>query len=105
MNLIWMWRCLCWKKALFCFEQGKESGLAQKARAHRMSLLFQQELQQRRTNEDDARMELRSAEIVEQLLCENLLEEARRLLEYAILPRLGAFSRAKLEEKVLHRLL
>lgn len=89
------------EKALFCFQQGKEVALAQKARTHRISLLFQQGLQQGEVNKEDARFEIRSAEILEQLLSENLLQEAHRLMESTILPRLGTFSREKLKKEFL----
>ena len=92
------------EKAVFCFEQGKDQALAQKSRTHRKSLLFQRELQQGGSATGDARLESRSAEILEQLLAENLLLEARRLMEASVMPRLGKFSQDKMNKIVLPRL-
>jgi len=94
------------EKALFCFEQGKENALAQKTRTHRLSLLLQRDLREQdpMCSKGSAAIELQSAEMLEQLLSENLLLEARRLMETSVLPHLGTFSQEKLEKSVLLRL-
>ena len=93
------------EKALFCFIQGKDSHLARKARTHRASLLLQQSLQA--SSQDNVSSsnavdtELRCADVVEQLLSENLLVEVCHLLEASVLPRVGPYLQSQLEKTAL----
>ena len=91
------------EKALFCLIQGKDSHLARKARTHRASLLLQQSLQESRDefSSSDADTELRCADVIEQLLSENLLVEVCHLLEASVLPRVGPYLQSQLEKTVL----
>ena len=96
-------------KALFCFEQGKESTLARKVRTHRKSLCLQRDLQGSGLSssaviDDNETVELRAADIVEELLSENLLLETRRLLDRSVLPRLSPFIQERLEQDVVSKL-
>jgi hypothetical protein len=119
-------------KALFCFEQGKESKLAQKARTYRTALLFRREcynLKQKNasvsssssigitdeyTNDttiDDGIggcvekvIEIRISELMRQLLSENLLLGALRLVKYS-LPYLETYSKEHLQKIILPKLI
>mmetsp|Transcript_22885 Transcript_22885/g.26032 ORF Transcript_22885/g.26032 Transcript_22885/m.26032 type:complete len:228 (-) Transcript_22885:33-716(-) len=84
------------EKALYCFSKGGDEKLARKARTHRKSVEIQISLTKMKTrggemsDEESIHLELRSARIIEQLLCEKLIMEARRLT-IAMLPIMMRF--------------
>jgi len=91
------------EKAIFCFEQGKDDDLARKARTHKASLLFRQGLGDGSIQWSDGNAEFSSALLVEQLASENLLLEARRLLELSVMPHMGPYTQDQMKKNVLSK--
>jgi len=113
------------EKALFCFEQGKEHTLAQRARTHRIALLFQRDLLKQAAassslssssllsssvaidqydTKTNGNIEIRIAELTRQLLSESLLLGALRLIKFT-LPYLEPYSKEHLENIIIPKLL
>jgi hypothetical protein len=94
------------EKALFCFEQGKDDILSRKARAQKASLLFRQRLQDGtiQWNENGGVAEFDSVLMVEQLVSENLLLEARWMLELSVLPLMGPYTQEQVKKNILSKL-
>jgi len=92
------------EKALYCFEQGKDSKLSQRARTHRAALMFRRDLLQDNDVKCDGNVEVRAAELTGQLLSENSLLGALRLVKFC-LPYFEAYSKEHLEKIILPKLL
>jgi hypothetical protein len=103
-------------KAIYCFGQVGDTELARKARTHRASLRFREELERglvggKEDPDDDvddsdgrvAKLEVDAAEMMERLLADHLAIEARNVLD-ALLPLLGESSSAILRKRLLTRL-
>eukprot|EP00536_Pseudo-nitzschia_multiseries_P013245 jgi/Psemu1/309747/fgenesh1_kg.551_\ len=94
-------------KALFCFEQGKDQKLSQRARTHRAALLFRRDLLMWEADDgmkpDGGTVEVRVAELMGRLLSDDLRLEALRIVKFA-LPYFGDYSKERLEGIVLPKL-
>mmetsp|Transcript_31441 Transcript_31441/g.75852 ORF Transcript_31441/g.75852 Transcript_31441/m.75852 type:complete len:2512 (-) Transcript_31441:67-7602(-) len=101
-------------KAIYCFREAQDHNLAHKACAHRESVRFQSRLPMLSTDSkeegerdcdssESQMLEVEGARIVESLLRESLLEEAKNLC-LRLLPYLSNDSASHLERKILHRL-
>lgn len=94
-------------RAIYCFEQAQASHLASKARVHRLSAQFRSDLSQisMPTHQESTSVastmviEAKGAQIVAQLLSENLLEECKSLIQ-AISPFVSAYAQAEVERRI-----
>ena len=102
-------------KAIYCFQQANEVELARKARSHRSSIQFRLKLppvpvrsegnqdRDRDVKNDFTAFEVEAAGIVENLVRENLLNEAKGLCE-SISPYMSDYARKQLQVNIISKL-
>ena len=95
------------EKAIYCFQQANNHELAQKARTHRRSVIFQSQLPiMSKTsslgNDERRRLEIEAANIVENLLIEGLTKEAKDLCD-SILPFMPERAQEHLTRKLISK--
>ncbi|CAJ1941279.1 unnamed protein product [Cylindrotheca closterium] len=109
-----------WDKAIYCFREAGDDGLARKARTHRSSVRFQMRLpvltpgghgkDKSIVGDDDGELsseyhllEMEGASVVESLLYEGLVEEAKNLCR-GLVPFMSEESVDHLQRKIIRRL-
>jgi hypothetical protein len=95
------------EKAIYCFEQVGDAVLASKARTHKLSIRFRLNLEGMAGGDNEtenvAQTELDAALLIEKLLAEGLLFEAREVC-CSILPFLSVNTQNMLQEELISRL-
>jgi hypothetical protein len=95
------------ERALDCFEQGEDTSLQDKARAHRSCVHFREKLEEYRGKVVDSsvqsELEMEGVEILEQIIRQGLTLEAARVCDLLV-PLLGTYARESLKQRLVSRL-
>mmetsp|Transcript_31447 Transcript_31447/g.75881 ORF Transcript_31447/g.75881 Transcript_31447/m.75881 type:complete len:2497 (-) Transcript_31447:208-7698(-) len=104
-----------WDKAIYCFREAQDHDLARKARTHRASVRFQMKLPVLKGGDKKGKpvgedveseyrlLEVEGASVVESLLCEGLIEEAKNVC-LRLIPYMSEESVEHLHRKIMRRL-